>query len=542
MKTIDRHMATETYRWSAMRQLTGALAIFCALAVVSSARAADCESLMGRKAASGVVVKAQHFAAGEKVGAGPQAWTAPRAFCSVQARLTPDTGSDIQVELWLPDAAGWNGKLLGGGNGGFGGNFDMPHMEMLPALKRGYATAGTDMGHESPGPLGPTTARWAYGHPQKVIDWGYRAIHLTNLFAKQMIRAYYGSAPQRSYFQGCSDGGHEALMEALRYPADYDGIISGAPASPWTRTMTDFVSNYQALSGAPDANLTDGDLKLIHSAVLARCDALDGVKDGIVSNPQACNFDPAVLLCKAGQRQGCLNGAQVRAVRKIYQGLQADGVQISSGFEPGSELNWNPWVIGPNALDAKFGIGFYRWIVYKNPNWAPAGSDIGRDFADAEQRTGRMLNSDTPDLRAFVRRGGKLLLYQGWADPVVPPGNIITYYDALAKELGAKADQVRLFMVPGMSHCFLGGDGPNVFDTVGPLDQWVEGGVAPERLIATKYQNNDPSAKALMTRPLCAWPKRARWTGSGSVSDAASFVCAAPRGASPGLQATSAAR
>ena len=540
MKTIDRQIGTKTYRGSVMRQLIGALVVSCALTVVSAARAGDCESLTRRKAASGTVVKAQHFAAGEKVGSGPHAWAAPRAFCSVQARLTPAAGSDIQVELWLPDAAEWNRKLLGGGNGGFGGNFDMPHSEMLPALRRGYAAVGTDMGHETPGLLGPMTARWAYGHPQKLIDWDYRAIHLTNLFAKEMIRAYYGSAPRQSYFQGCSDGGREALMEALRYPADYDGIIAGAPASPWTRTMTEFVANYQALNGAPDAELTDNDLKLIHDAVLTRCDARDGVKDGIVSNPHACDLNPAVLLCKSGQRQGCLNDAQIRAVRKIYQGLRTDGVQISSGFEPGSELNWNPWIIGPNALDARFGTEFYRWIVYKNPNWTTSGSDVGRDFADAEQRMGRMLNSDSPDLRAFMRRGGKLVLYQGWADPVIPPLNTITYYDALTKELGANAGQIRLFMVPGMSHCS-GGAGPNVFDTVGPLDRWVEGGIAPERLIATKYDNDDPSGKALMTRPLCAWPKRARWTGSGSIREAASFVCAAP-GARPGVQAGSAAR
>ncbi|MDE2447402.1 MAG: tannase/feruloyl esterase family alpha/beta hydrolase [Gammaproteobacteria bacterium] len=527
MKTSDRGIGTKLRPESTMRQLIGALAISCALAVVSSARAADCVSLTGQRAGSGVVLKAQHFAAGEKIGPGPQDWAAPRAFCRVQARLTPTAGSDIQLEIWLPDAAGWNGKLLGGGNGGYGGSFNMPHFEMGPALRRGYATAGTDMGHKTP--FGKITARWAYGHPQRLIDWDYRANHLTSLFAKEMIRAYYGGAPHRSYFQGCSDGGHEALMEALRYPTDYDGIIAGAPASPWTRTMTDSVWNYQALSGAPGAQLTASDLTLIHSAVLARCEALDGVKDGIVSYPPACHFNPAALLCKPGQRQGCLNDAQIRAVRKIYQGARAAGVQLSSGFAPGSELEWNSWIIGPRAMGAQFGIEFFRWMVYKNPSWTPTSSDIGRNFADAEQRVGGMLNSDSPDLHAFVRRGGKLLLYQGWADPAVPPGNIITYYGALTKALGANADQVRLFMVPGMAHCF-GGAGPNIFDTLDSLDRWVENGVAPERMIATKYDNDDPSAKVLMTRPLCAWPKRARWTGSGSTSDAANFMCAAAHG------------
>ena len=500
----------------------------CALAIVSSAKASDCESLTGRRAATGVVVKAQHFAAGEKVGAGPQPWAAPLAFCRVQARLKPAAGSDIQVEVWLPDALAWNGKLLGAGSGGYGGTFVLSYLDMLPALKSGYAAAGTDMGHETP--FGTISAHWAYGHPPQLIDWAYRANHLTSVFAKDMIRAYYGSSPHRSYFKGCSDGGHEALMEALRYPSDYDGIIAGAPASPWTRTLTDFVWDYQALNAARGAQLADSDLKLIHNAVLASCDALDGVKDGIVSYPPACHFDPAVLLCKTGQHRGCLNEVQVRAVRMIYRGAQqADGVPISSGFARGSELDWNPWIIGANSAQAQFGTEFFRWMVYRSPNWTATGSDIGRDFADAEQRMGAMLNSDRPDLRAFVKHGGKLLLYQGWADPAIPPANIIAYYDALKHELGAHADQVRLFMVPGMSHCY-GGAGPNVFDTVDPLDHWVQGGVAPERLIATKYENDDASAKVLMTRPLCDWPKRARWSGKGSTSDAANFVCATAHG------------
>ena len=499
-----------------------ALAASCGLAIITSARAADCAALAGRGAPSAVVVKAQHLSAGEKIGAGSFSWAAPRAFCRIQARLTPAAGSDIQVEVWLPDARGWNGKLLGAGSGGYAGTLLIPFFDMLPALQRGYAAAGTDLGHETP--FGTISARWAYGHPQKLIDWAYRANHLTALFAKEMIRAYYGSAPRRSYFKGCSDGGHEALMEASRYPADYDGIITGAPASPWTRTMTDFIWNYQALNGAPDAELTDGDLKLIHGAVLARCDTLDGVKDGIVSYPPACHFNPGVLLCKPGQRQGCLNDAQVRAVREIYQGARADGVQISSGFAPGSELNWNYWIIGPQSAQAQFGTEFFRWMVYKKPSWTPTGSDIGRDFADAEQRMGGMLNSNTPDLRAFVRHGGKLLLFQGWADPAIPPGNMITYYDALTKELGVNASQVRLFMVPGMSHCGWGNGFDVVLDTLHPLDRWVEDDVAPEQLIAPP--------KALMAQPLCAWPKRARWTGSGSTSATASFVCAAPPAAS----------
>lgn len=499
----------------------------------------DCASLVGRKAGAGVVEKAAEVAKGQKIGSNPfVALPAPRSFCRLQARLTPAAGSDIRVEVWLPDAAGWNGKLLGSGNGGFGGSIEGPYFSMYPALARGYATAGTDMGHETP--AGQTTARWAYGHRQKLIDWAYRANHLTALFAKAMILAYYGSGTRKSYFQGCSDGGREALMEALRFPDDYDGIISGAPASPWTRQMTDFVWDDLAVHGTPGADLSDADLKLLHKAVLARCGAFDGVKDGIVSYPPACHFDPAVLLCKPGQHEECFNRAQVSAVRKIFRGARmSDGQQISSGFPPGSEANWKGWITGPKAQQPQFGIQFYRWMVYGEPSWIPAHFDFARDYALAERRVGWMIDSDRPDLSAFMRRGGKLILYQGWADPAISPGNIIAYYEALTKNLGAAADQVRLFMVPGMSHC-LGGDGPNVFDTLGALNQWVEHGVAPKRLIASKYEGvmGDVLAylghpeKPVMTRPLCAWPKRAHWNGTGSTNEAASFVCATPKASS----------
>jgi pimeloyl-ACP methyl ester carboxylesterase len=523
-----------SYRFRA-HLTVGTLVAACALSTVSSAWASDCASLTGRRIGSGVVESAVHLDRGDKLGkswAGvpaPDALPAPRGFCRVRARLTPVAGSDIGVEVWLPDAKGWNGKLLGSGNGGFGGGiFDF---FMYPALARGYATAGTDTGHGSDNPM---NARWAYGHPQSLIDWAYRANHLTAGFAKAIIQAYYGTAARRSYFEGCSDGGREALMEARRYPDDYEGIISEAPASPFTRQMTGFIWDYQALQ-APGAELTDADLNLIHRSVLADCGALDGVKDGFVSYPPACHFDPAALLCKAGQRENCLNPAQVEAVRRIFEGPRTnDGQQISSGFLPGSEIDWKPWITGPNAGQSQFGLQFFRWMVYGRPSWTPVGFEFGRDFALAEHRVGWMLDSDNPDLRAFARHGGKLLLYQGWADPVVAPGNIITYYKLLTTDLGPLAKQARLFMVPGMSHCW-GGAGPNVFDALGALNRWVEHDEAPERLVATKYDNGIAGdlglpAKPLMTRPICAWPRRERWKGIGSTKAAANFICVGPHG------------
>jgi hypothetical protein len=508
----------------------GTLIAVCALTYVSSAWASDCASLAGRRIEAAVIEGAVHLDRGDKLDKSSSALQAPRGFCRVRARLTPVQGSDIRVEVWLPDSTGWNGKLLGSGNGGFGGGIF--NFFMYPALARGYATAGTDTGHRSANPM---SARWAYGHRQSLIDWAYRANHLTARFAKAIIRAYYGTAARRSYFQGCSDGGREALMEARRYPDDYDGIISGAPASPFTRQMTGFIWNYQALQ-APGAELTDGDLKLIHRSVLADCGSLDGVKDGFVSYPPACHFDPAALLCKSGQqRQECLNPAQVEAVRRIFEGPRTNsGQQISSGFPPGSEIDWKAWITGPNAAQSQFGLQFFRWMVYGEPSWTPAGFKFGRDFMLAEHRVGWMLDSDNPDLRAFARHGGKLLLYQGWADPAVAPGNIITYYKLLTTDLGTLANHARLFMVPGMSHCW-GGAGPNVFDALGALNRWVEHDVAPERLVATKYDHDIAGdlglpAKPLMTRPLCPWPMREQWKGVGTSDTAANFLCVRPHG------------
>jgi feruloyl esterase len=320
-------------------------------------------------------------------------------------------------------------------------------------------------------------------------------------------------------------------MEAWRYPDDYDGIVAGAPAAPWTRVITAMAWNIHALDAPPAVQLTPAKLKLISDATLARCDALDGVKDGLIENPRACHFDPGVLQCKAGASADCLSAAELTALRAIYQGPRTrDGRQISAGPAVGGEsVEWNNWITGPKASHRQMPPEYFGWMVYGDPTWTLAKFNLDRDFAAAQRRTGAILNSDNPDLRPFLKHGGKLILYHGWADAALPPDNTVAYYEAVKRRAPAAAGQLRLFMIPGMAHCG-GGIGPNQVDWVGEIDRWSESGAAPERIIVSKLSNplapfTGQPIKVIQSRPLCAWPKQARWTGTGSTDEAANFRC-----------------
>jgi Tannase and feruloyl esterase len=460
---------------------------------------------------------------------------APADFCRISVTLTPSSDSEIMAELWLPDPAKWNGKFLGSGNGGFGGTVVGPMLDMRKALAKGYATAGDDLGHEATSMI--PDGSWVIGHPEKVKDFAYRADHVTAEFAKTVIAAYYGRAPQLSYFKGCSNGGHEALMEAQRYPADYDGIIAGAPANSWTHIMVNFLSNETALFGVPGGQIPHDKLAVIQKAALARCDALDGVKDGIINDPTKCRFDPQELLCKSGDAPECLTQPQVDALRKIYSGPVDPRTKKSlyPGFPAGSEGlpgNWDTWITNQNAAQSLFGNQFYGAFVLGDAKWDFHTFDFAKDVARTDAEWGPIINSNDPDLSAFAKRGGKLILYQGWADAAIPPAGTIQYYENIQHKMGTEETHrfVRLFMAPGMMHCG-GGPGPNDFDSIAALEQWRESNQPPETIIAAHYATNPvamltgDTGPPLGTRPLCAYPRVAHWTGTGSTDEAKNYVC-----------------
>jgi pimeloyl-ACP methyl ester carboxylesterase len=495
----------------------------------------SCAAMTGLALPNGKIEVATPVAKGGVVTTGGAMPGMPAAaeFCRVQAVLTPVPGSSIKVELWLPARAAWNGKLLGAGNGGFGNNIAIPSLLMRGAVGRGYASVGSDMGHTA---TSDVKAEWALGAPEKIKDFGWRANHLAAETAKRVVEAYYPAPLAASYFHGCSDGGREALMEAQRFPQDYDAIIAGAPAIPWTRMTSAFGANHVAAS-RPGFAIPNAKLKLLQAASLAQCDGKDGVTDGVIDDPRGCKFDPGVLQCKAGDAADCLTAPQVETARAIYRGpVGPNGKPFYYGFMPGAEAvpgTWDLWLTGPDAQHGKFSTEFFRYMVHSDANWQLSSFDLLRDYALAKRLQGGNLDADNPDLRGFFGRGGKLLMYHGWQDAAIPPENSIAYFERVQRAGGKQARaSSRLFMVPGMSHC-LAGPGPNVFDALGTLDGWRQGGPAPETITATKYDSDISGylgfpAKPVRTRPLCAYPKVARWTGSGSTDDAANFRCVVP--------------
>ena len=521
-----------------------------ALAPAPTAAQKSCESLTTLALANTTITSATSVAAGAfkpPAGPGQPAPTEPLpAFCRVAGIARPTSDSEIRFELWLP-ASGWNGKYEQVGNGGFAGT--IPLSAMASPLLRGYATAGTDDGH-----VGATDGSWALGHPEKIVDFGYRAVHETSVQAKAIARAFYGKDLARSYFVGCSDGGREALMEAQRFPDDFVGIVAGAPANNWTHLLVGAIWDEQALLNDPASYLPPSKLPALQNAVVAACDALDGVKDGVIADPRRCHFDPSVVQCKGPDGPDCLTEPQIAAVRKIYGGPKnpRTGAQIFPGYSPGTEAvpaNWRIWISGNGpgqpTLQAFFGNTFYADMVFDNSKWDFHTFNFDSDVKTADDKTAGILNSTDPDLAKFKARGGKLIQYHGWGDAAIPPQNSINYFESVQsvmgktnreRDLGATQDFYRLFMVPGMSHC-AGGVGATAFgnltstqrdpghDVVSALDQWVEKGVAPNQIIATGFVGGDPAKGVEMTRPLCPYPEEAVYKGTGDTNSASSFTC-----------------
>ncbi|MEO8591759.1 MAG: tannase/feruloyl esterase family alpha/beta hydrolase [Candidatus Solibacter sp.] len=488
--------------------------VFCLLFTLATSWGASCDSLAALTLADTTITLAKVVGTG--AFAPPTGQAAPyqklAAFCRVTATVAPSKDSDIKLEVWLP-VEGWNGKYQAVGNGGWAGSIS--YGDMAAAVRRGYATSSTDTGHAGGG------GSFALGHPEKLIDYAYRSEHEMAVKAKAMITAFYGSGPKLSYWNGCSAGGKQGLKEAQRYPADFDGIVAGAPASNWTGRATQSLWIAQAVRASEASALPADKLATLHRAVLSACDAQDGVKDGVLENPRACRFDVETVACKGQGSDGCLSAAQVAALRKIYAGVHdSDGKLIFPGHEPGSELGWGTMA---GARPFAIGLDHFRYVVFKDANWNFTSLEFPRDAGLAARVDAGLIDALDPELKAYFGRGGKLIQYHGWSDPQISPWTSVLYYQSVLAAMGG-ADKVqsnyRLFMAPGMAHCG-GGDGPNQFDMLDALETWVEKGKAPSSVIAARVQNG----KTERTRPLCPFPQTAVYRGTGSTDDAANFTC-----------------
>jgi feruloyl esterase len=532
-----------------------------ACGVTGTTIAATCESLATLSLPDTTITVAQTVPAGTfTIPGGPTLAGLP-ASCRVTGVIHPTSDSHIIFEVWLP-AANWNSKLQQVGNGGLAGVLDIFYATVPSALQRGYVVAGTDDGHQA----SPLDGSWAIGHPEKVKDFGYRAVHLTNQNAKAITQAFYSHAPKFSYFNACSEGGREAHMEVQRYPDDFDGLLVGSPAHFWTDLMVRFQWDQHALLNTPGGYIPTSKLPAIQAAALTACDAIDGLSDGLVNDPRACMWNPSAIQCTGADNNSCLTAPQVGALNKIYAGPTnpRTGEQISTGYERSGENsgNWVSYIIGPApgfAAQQLFSVSFYSGFVFENPAWDFRTFDFDHDVAYTRTKLADILDATDPDISAFQQRGGKLIQYHGWIDASPHPRGSIEYYEDVVsaqspgkgngigeRKVGLRRTQdfYRLFLAPGMEHC-VGGPGPNVFgqvlaapppshdaqhDALTALEQWVENGTAPEKIIATKYVNDNPALGIQLQRPLCPYPQTARWNATGSTSDASSFTCVDEKG------------
>jgi feruloyl esterase len=443
------------------------------------------------------------------------------AFCRVLLTLTPSADSDIKVEVWLP-MAGWNNKYQAVGNGGWAGVIS--YGAMAEALKRGYATSSTDTGHMG------GSGSFALGHPEKLSDFGWRSEHEMVEKSKRVISSFYGRLPKFSYWNGCSTGGRQGLQEVQRFPDDFQGVIAGDPANPRTGQAFEAMWIANAVLRDPASFIPPAKYPVIHNAVLGACDALDGVKDGVLDDPRKCQFDPAVLACKAGDGPDCLTAPQVEAVKKIYTPAKDSSTEelIFPPLMPGSELGWAGMAGGPepNAILNDH----FKYVVFKDPNWdwktLNFATDVGltRKADRSTIAAGSTIDATDPLIQSYLVRG-KLILYHGWADQLVAPQASINYYENVLSSIpGADPTHaMRLYMAPGMGHCG-GGDGPNAFDMVTALEQWVEQGKAPAEILAS----HSTGGKVDRTRPLCPYPQVAKYKGTGSTDEASNFSCSVP--------------
>jgi feruloyl esterase len=488
---------------------------------------ASCEDLTLRAFPSTTISAASSVAPGAfappapELGAAPVDYAKLPAFCRVVGSIKPTPESDIGFEVWLPEE-GWNGRFMQTGNGGAAGS--IVYGSLAEGLARGYAVANTDTGHRG----GAGDFSWATDQPEKLVDYQYRAVHELTVVGKAITEARYGVAPEKSYWNGCSTGGRQGLKEAQRYPEDYDAIVAGAPANNWSPLMALSITVQRNLG---PGGLSPAKLPLLTEGALAMCDALDGVSDRVIADPSQCAFDPATLACGAGKSgDQCLAPNEVAAAKRLYAGVvNAAGETLFPGTGPASEQLWAAYASPQFAI----GTSFFRQAIAKDPSWDPATFDAARDLARAEQADAGAAAAMDPDLSAFTARGGKLLMYHGTADGLIPYRNTVNYYESVVAALGtgAAGEHVRLYLVPGMSHC-AGGEGASVVDWLGALEGWVERGEGPTALQAEHpaVTPGPPGAPPVQgkafTRPVCVYPQVLRYKGSGDETVAASFECA----------------
>ena len=439
------------------------------------------------------------------------------AFCRVKATSRPTSDSVINMEVWMP-VSGWNGRLEVVGNGGFGSNIGFNNL--AEGVAQGYAITGSDTGHQG------NDDDFAIGHPEKLVDWGYRAVHENTVTAKAVIAGFYGSGPKYSYWNACSTGGRQGWVEAEYYPNDFDGLAVGDPANPMTRLQAGNIGAYLALHNEPGSFIPMEKWAMIHKAVVNECDAVDGLKDGLVEDYNKCNFKPESLLCKNGDAADCLTAPQLTALKYVVAGTKnpRTGQSIYPGFPLGSPLQ-----AGPVVADAKpdgSAPTVFR-LLFQDPNWDFHTMNFDTDIARSDKLANNLMNAvDPAKLKGVFAHGGKILMYHGWNDPnITPLISIQLYNQAVAANggLDKTSNEIRLFMVPGMNHCG-GGEGPNTFDKMAVITSWVEQGKTPERIVAS----HSTAGQVDRTRPLCPYPQIAKYKGTGNIDESQNFVCSAP--------------
>jgi feruloyl esterase len=516
------------------------------LTFLSPAFALDCDGLKSTKIDATTILSAEAVPAGDLTTADKVTRKNMPAFCRVVASVKDGPDSDVRVELWLRNK-GWKGVFHVNGNGGYAGILAYNYGAMEAAMKQGYASAETDLGMA---PATPLNGDALVGHPDKWKDWGMLGTHEAAVAGKQIAKAFYGADAKHSYYTGCSTGGQQGIIEAEYYPEDFDGILAGAPVVNRTWGHAVAVTSHQAANLKFGHKLSDANLALLTKSAVATCgDKGNGLKfDPFIADPLTCDFDPAALTCKGAAGDDCLTSEEVETAKAIYLGpADTNGKPLFYGELPGSEsgvFNWG-FLQSPGNAPGEPGFdGLFKWVF--GPNWDWRTFNVERDMVKVDAALGSALNGAvTGDVTKYRDRGGKLIFFQGWADPIVPVVQTVNFYEGLMKKFGGEEKTkafARLFMVPGMGHCGFG-TGPNRFDSAAfggvqppaldpehdiftALSHWVEDGVAPAQVIATKFVDGDASKGIEMQRPLCPFPQRAWYKGDGDANAAANFACA----------------